>query len=68
MAVLVLADEGVRVLLVVQVTERVVDAPMNSLVGTNVQNQVLHGSVFFGHAPILLQGRSLVMVLMAGGK
>lgn len=52
LAVPIHADERVGVLLLVQITEGVVDAPVARLVGPNVQNQVLHRAVALGHVPI----------------
>lgn len=47
------ADKGVWVLFLVEVAQGVVDSSVAGLVGSNVQNQVFHGSVALRHVPVL---------------
>lgn len=50
---LVVTHKRIRVLLVVQVAQRVVDTPVDGLVGTDVEDQVPHGASPLGHVPVL---------------
>ncbi len=51
--ILVLADEGVRVRLLLEVAQGMVDLPVLGFVGTDVVKQIAHGAVTLRHVPIL---------------
>lgn len=53
LSVLELADKGVRIFGLVEVTECVVDTSVDSFVSPDVKDQVLHRAVLLGHLPIL---------------
>lgn len=53
LAILKLADEWVRVLILVKVTECVVDSSVCCFIGSDVEDQVLHRAMFLRHLPVL---------------
>lgn len=54
LAVLEVTDKGVRVLILVQICKRVVDAAVTGLISPDIVNQVLHSAVTFRHMPVLV--------------
>lgn len=67
LAILERADKGVRVFLLVEVAQGVVDAAMAGLIGADVQDEVLHGAVAFGHVPVLHGSQSVSFSIKSPG-
>ena len=53
LAILVNAYERVRVVLGAQVAKSVIDTTVDSLIRTDVEDEITHGSIFLWHLPIL---------------
>lgn len=53
--VLELATEWVGILGLVEITECVVDTTMDGFIGSNVQDEILHGTFVFRNVPVLAQ-------------